>query len=317
MNIGTTIISKDPDEFPYWDFAFLDVEYDPEAQAVWMNYKSAAPQHFPLEMFIEIVKLRESLRGLRASECGARWPIRYLAIGSKRPGVFSLGGDLAAFAVAVRNGEHEMLRAHANICVDIKGLDAFDPQIDYVMKLFARHRETPSTRLREGAALPPAILAAFPHPGCRRFMRPALGRQDVDNAKIEHFLAGIDRAAGNNPLRQGLPRSTCEQGNRAHSGKSVEADFRQTEFGVTLDDKEVGHEGAFEASAQALTVHGRKRHDRQVKSHVQTMHADHDLRHMDRLVAAQRRLSRARLKPARNDASTEQAVGSLETVTND
>ena len=45
--------------------------------------------------------------------------------------------------------------------------------------------------------------------------------------------------------------------------------------------------------------------------------ADHDLRHMDRLVAAQRRLSRARLKAARNDASTEQAVGSLETVTND
>ena len=125
MNIGTTIISKEPDEFPYWNFAFLDVEYDPEAQAVWMNYKAAAPQHFPLEMFIEVVKLRESLRGLRASECGARWPIRYFAIGSKRPGVFSLGGDLAAFAVAVRNGEHEMLRAHANICVDIMhSLDA-------------------------------------------------------------------------------------------------------------------------------------------------------------------------------------------------
>ena len=76
MNIGMTIIPKDPDEFPYWDFAFLDVEYDPEAQAVWMNYKAAAPQHFPLEMFIEIVRLRESLRGLRASKRGARWPIR-------------------------------------------------------------------------------------------------------------------------------------------------------------------------------------------------------------------------------------------------
>ena len=90
MNIGGTIIPKDPHEFPFWDFAFLDVEYDPEAEAVWMNYKAAAPQHFPLEMFIEIVKLRESLRGLRASKCGERWPIRYFAIGSKRPRVFSL-----------------------------------------------------------------------------------------------------------------------------------------------------------------------------------------------------------------------------------
>ncbi len=153
-----------------------------------------------------------------------------------------------------------------------KRLDAFDPQIDYVMKLFGRHREKSSTRLREGAALPPAILAAFPHPGCRRFMRPPLRGEHVDNAEIEHFLAGIDRAAGNNPLRQGLPCPTREQGNRAHSRKSVEADFRQTKFGVAFDDKEVGHESAFETSAQALTVHGRKRHDRQVKSHVQTMH---------------------------------------------
>ena len=68
MNIGMTIISKDPDEFPYWDFAFLDVEYDPEAQAVWMNYKAAAPQHFPLEMFIEIVKLREIIAWLARVE---------------------------------------------------------------------------------------------------------------------------------------------------------------------------------------------------------------------------------------------------------
>jgi len=56
---------------------------------------------------------------LCVSKHGERWPIRYFAIGSKRPGIFSLGGDLAAFAVAVRNGEHEVLRAHANVCVDI------------------------------------------------------------------------------------------------------------------------------------------------------------------------------------------------------
>jgi DSF synthase len=44
---------------------------------------------------------------------------------------------------------------------------------------------------------------------------------------------------------------------------------------------------------------------------------DHDLRHMDRLVTAQRRLSRARHKPARGDARAEQAVGSYETIMND
>ena len=44
---------------------------------------------------------------------------------------------------------------------------------------------------------------------------------------------------------------------------------------------------------------------------------DHDLRHMDQLVTAQRRLSRARHNSTRGDATAEQAVGSPETVTND
>ena len=119
MNIGMTIIPMDPDEFPYWDFAFLDVEYDPEAQAVWMNDKAAAPRHFPLEMFIEIVKLRESLRGLRASKCGARWPIRYFAIGSMRPGVFSSGAISRPSPWRSETASMRCWRAHANICVDI------------------------------------------------------------------------------------------------------------------------------------------------------------------------------------------------------
>jgi DSF synthase len=59
------------------------------------------------------------LRALFASGLTQRFPVRYFVIASNRPQVFSLGGDLAVFAASVRRGEHEMLRAHANICVDI------------------------------------------------------------------------------------------------------------------------------------------------------------------------------------------------------
>jgi DSF synthase len=119
MNSSAPIFPGGPGDFPSWEFVYLDVEYDPEARAVWMNYKESAPHHFPLQMFKEIVEVRESLRRLCASDNGKRWPIRYFAIGSQRPNVFSLGGDIAAFTAAVRKRQHATLRAHANICVDI------------------------------------------------------------------------------------------------------------------------------------------------------------------------------------------------------
>jgi DSF synthase len=115
----TSISARDPDQFPNWSFKYLDIEYDPETRAVWMIYKATAPLHFPIEMFQEIVSVRESLRRLFASKQKAKFPIRYFAIASNRPGVFALGGDLATFAAAIRRHDAAGLNAHATICVDI------------------------------------------------------------------------------------------------------------------------------------------------------------------------------------------------------
>jgi len=81
-----------------------------------------------------------------------------------------------------------------------------------------------------------------------------------------------NRPAGNIRSAKACPARRVA-GKPAHSRKGVEADFRQTKFlASALDDKEVGDERAFEASAQALTVHGRKRHDWQGHTPRQTMH---------------------------------------------
>lgn len=317
MNIGTTTISKEPDEFPYWDFAFLDVEYDPEAQAVWMNYKAAAPQHFPLEMFIEVVKLRESLRGMRASECGARWPIRYFAIGSKRPGIFSLGGDLAAFAVAVRNGEHEMLRAHANICVDI--MHSLDVGFDLpIVTLSAVNGQCLGGGF-EGALVTDFLVVerdaklGLPEIGFNTF--PGMGAVSLltrraGQALAERIISSGSIYSGQEMFDLGVVDVLAPDG-RAH--ETATAWMREGG-----EDRWRKRRALAEARRRCFAMPREELHyivDLWVEC-VKAL-ADHDLRHMDRLVAAQRRLSRARLKAARNDASTEQAVGSLETVTND
>jgi DSF synthase len=116
---NTRLEPRRPEDFPHWRFDYLDIGYDAATRSMWMEYKATVPHCFPLDMFKEIVAVRWSLLRLVESDKSARWPIRYFVIASRRPGVFGLGGDLAAFAAAVRLRQSEPLRAHAEICVDI------------------------------------------------------------------------------------------------------------------------------------------------------------------------------------------------------
>jgi DSF synthase len=115
----TRLEPRRPEEFPHWRFDYLDIGYEGATRSLWMDYKATAPHCFPLDMFKEIVAVRRSLLRLVESDKKGCWPIRYFVIASRRPGVFGLGGDLAAFAAAVRRRQREPLRAHAEICVDI------------------------------------------------------------------------------------------------------------------------------------------------------------------------------------------------------
>lgn len=45
--------------------------------------------------------------------------IRYMVMGSRFPGVFNLGGDLAMFADAIERGDRDLLQNYGSLCVDI------------------------------------------------------------------------------------------------------------------------------------------------------------------------------------------------------
>jgi DSF synthase len=124
-NSVLTYDPRDPEAFPRWEFETLDIDYDRETQSVWMSYKASAPHSYSLKMLAEIADVRESLRALFGSPAIERHPIRYFVMASKKPNVFSLGGDLASFAAAIRRRDLDSLYHYGHVAIDvIHGLTA-------------------------------------------------------------------------------------------------------------------------------------------------------------------------------------------------
>ena len=66
----------------------------------------------------EMVEFRERLRDLFAA-CAPRRPADYVVLASNKAGIFNLGGDLAMFAQSIRRGEREALHGYARACIDV------------------------------------------------------------------------------------------------------------------------------------------------------------------------------------------------------
>ena len=114
-----TFTARAPEDFPNWTFPTLDVEYDAESQALWMFYKEDSTPYFSLDTLQDVGDVRASVRELFASDRVATHPIRYFLMASKKPNVFNLGGDLAMFAQSIRDGNRAKLRLYARTCVDL------------------------------------------------------------------------------------------------------------------------------------------------------------------------------------------------------
>jgi DSF synthase len=108
-----------PADFPRWTFPTLDFEYHAASQSVWMYYKADGPPCFTFQTLADMADVRESLRALFHSDLRPRYPIRYFAMASRKAGVFTLGGDLAMFSPAIKNGQREILYAYAHACIDV------------------------------------------------------------------------------------------------------------------------------------------------------------------------------------------------------
>jgi DSF synthase len=123
-----TFSPRSSQSFPDWRFETLDFAYDPGTRSAWMSYKADAPPYYTFQTLIDTVDVRESLRALYASAPPEQFPVRYFVMASNQPGIFKLGGDLAEFADCIRKGDKASLTAYAHTCIDsVHGLvNAFD-----------------------------------------------------------------------------------------------------------------------------------------------------------------------------------------------
>jgi len=119
MKSDPTSGARSPSEFGRWAFPTVDVDYDPEAQALWMSYNHNATPHMSSEILRDVSAVRASVRALFASPQIADHPIRYFLLASKKPGVFNLGGDLEMFVDVINRQDRDTLWVYARACVDL------------------------------------------------------------------------------------------------------------------------------------------------------------------------------------------------------
>ncbi len=91
----------------------LEVAFDTSTQTLWSYLHADGVPWFSPGLLKEIDNLHLQVESKeRFHDC------RYHVIGSKTPGIFSLGGDLASFLSWIRSGDEASLRRYATTAID-------------------------------------------------------------------------------------------------------------------------------------------------------------------------------------------------------
>ncbi len=100
--------------------ARLDQEIDEGNAAFWCFIREDAGPHFSSGLLHDVATMQTTLPRIQAARQEAgQAPLRYYISGSRIPGVFNLGGDLALFMNAIQHGDRDGLRAYAKLCIEV------------------------------------------------------------------------------------------------------------------------------------------------------------------------------------------------------
>jgi DSF synthase len=296
---------KDPWEFPNWRFETLDIEHHPETASIWMNYRADAPQCYTLDMLVELLQLRDSLRALVNSGRTEAFPFRYLVMAAKRAEVFSLGGDLETFAAAIRRQDLSTLVTYAHACVDL--VYSYSQSLDLpIVTLCATHGQCLGGALEAALAfdfiiaeedtvfgLPEVAFNTFPGMGAvtmlTRRVGSALTQQIVMSGQTytgrQMFeLEVVDQVTPRDTVRAAAIEWMREPDDKKWRRRRAIAEARRRSHPITHDELIRITELWAECSARI---------------------EERDLRHMERLVRAQRRLVGVAEKSAKTERSLE------------
>lgn len=283
--------SREASDFPNWSFQNIHLEYDQPSGSVWIIYKEDGPPYYSLQTLVDIASVRESLRTLLNSDHHKALPVRYLVMASRKPGVFNLGGDLVMFAQSIRNREREVLRTYAHACVElVYGLaTAFDLPIMTVAVVtgqalgggleaaLAQDFLVADETARIG--VPEVAFNTFPGMGAVSLLSRRLGL-----ARAEDIISSGHIYTGQDMLDFGLVDLLAPEGRSVETALAWMSEGGQERFERRL------------AIANARRRFFPISHDELVKITDLWVECSldvrpQDLRHMERLAAAQKRMS--------------------------
>lgn len=300
-----------PEDFPNWKFDHLDIEYDPPTHSVWMIYSSDGPLCYTPHTLSEMSRFRHALQAVFAAGLTSRSPVRYLVIASNKKGVFNLGGDLGVFAAAIRSHNIDLLRHYAHTCVDL--IDSLVRGLDLpIVTLSAVHGQcfggafeaalaTDFIIAEENArfAMPEIAFNTFPGMGAvsllTRKLGPALAQKVISEGKVYtgremYDLEAVDFLAPDGDIRSATLGWMLKGGDTAWTRRRILAEARRRATPVTRDE------------LMRVT---------DLWAECSTRISDADLRHMERLVRAQRRLLSS-ISPGRRDDCARPAAAAEE-----
>lgn len=98
----------------------IDVHLDPRSRTYWcMMSPQGRPSYTP-GLLADLARMQASIPKLFARHARAgETPMHYFVVGSRLPGIFNLGGDLALFAEHIRRGNRTQLSTYARACINV------------------------------------------------------------------------------------------------------------------------------------------------------------------------------------------------------
>lgn len=98
----------------------LDVSLDPKTKALWCYMRPRRAPSITPTILYDFLDLHSHITsGSLIETIGCNRSIEYYIQGSRIPGIYNLGGDLAFMIECARAGDHEALRNYAYNCVQV------------------------------------------------------------------------------------------------------------------------------------------------------------------------------------------------------
>lgn len=96
----------------------LDLSYDRQTRALWIYLSTRAPAYVSLDLIHDLLGVDNVFATSAAVQSADTPAVDFKVIASRRPGVFSLGGDLASFRYFIDQGNRNALTEYANAALD-------------------------------------------------------------------------------------------------------------------------------------------------------------------------------------------------------